>query len=144
MSEIAEAAPSVTATVVAHSISVQAGKSAEMKVAVKRTNGFKSKLQLVAKNLPDGVTAPVVEVAEKAGDVTMKIAAESGAKPASQPLQLVLRDPVTETEYPVRHIMTTGSENNGVPQGYSELLIGSTDQLWLTVFAEPAKPEAPK
>jgi hypothetical protein len=37
--------------------------------------------------------------------------------------------------------MATVSENNGVPQGYQQLLIGSTDQLWLTVTPPP--PPAP-
>ena len=27
---------------------------------------------------------------------------------------------------------------------YSDLVIDSTDQLWLTVIGEPAKPDAPK
>jgi hypothetical protein len=31
-------------------------------------------------------------------------------------------------------MLTTG-ENNGVPNGYTELVINSTDQLWLTVTA---------
>jgi hypothetical protein len=43
-----------------------------------------------------------------------------------------------------RFFMTTTGENNGVPQGYTELVVPSTGQLWLTVSAEPAKPEAPK
>jgi hypothetical protein len=36
--------------------------------------------------------------------------------------------------------MATVSENNGVPQGYQQLLIGSTDQLWLTVTPPPPPP----
>ena len=141
---IAEAAPSVTATAANHSITVQRGKSSEMKVTLKRVNGFKSKLQLAAKNLPEGVSAPDVEVPEKAGEVTLKIAAEAEAKPASQPLHLILRETETGTEHPVLYVMTTTSENNGVPAGYTELVIDSTDQLWLAVFGEAPKPEASK
>ena len=44
--------------------------------------------------------------------------------------------------------MVAASATNGVPQGYTELVIDSTDQLWLAVVPEPkpepAKPEAPK
>ncbi len=141
---IHEAEPSVSATVATHSITVSPGKSGEAKVTVKRTNGFKAKLQLAAKNLPEGVSAPLVDVPEKGGEVTFKVAAEAEAKPASQPLQLILRETESSTEYPVRFMMITTSENNGVPAGYTELVIDSTDQLWLAVPASPAKPETPK
>ena len=141
---ITEAAPSVVATVSIHSVSVRAGKGSELKVAVKRTNGFKAKLQLAAKNLPGGVTVPPVDVPEKDGEVTLKISANADVKSASQAFTLVLRETETGTDHPARYFMTTSSEDNGVPQGYTELVIPSTEHLWLTVLAEPAKPEAPR
>jgi hypothetical protein len=76
-------------------------------------------------------------VPDKAGEVTFKLMAGAHALPANQPLQLVLREAGSGREHPVRYFMTTTSEDNGVPQGYSELVIDSTDQLWLTVSAEP-------
>ncbi|MEO6738964.1 MAG: hypothetical protein ABIP20_01850 [Chthoniobacteraceae bacterium] len=141
---ITDAAPSVNATVTFHSASLQAGKSAELKVAVKRTNGFKAKLQLTAKNLPDGVTAPPADVPEKDGEVTLKLSASADAKPASQPFTVVLREAEGGTEHPANFFMTTSSENNGVPQGYTELVIPSTEQLWLAVLMEPPKIEPAK
>lgn len=136
---VAEAVPSITATAAAHAVNVFGGKEAELKVAVKRSNGFKAKLQLVAKNLPEGVTAPEVEIGEKAGEATLKISAAADAKPASQPFQVFLRETESGTEHPVRHLLVTTSENNGVPAGYTELVINDTDQLWLTVRAEATK-----
>ena len=141
---ITEAVPSIAATVSVHSASVQAGKSSELKIAVKRTNGFKAKLQLCAKNLPEGVTASPADVPEKNGEVTLKLTASPDAKPASQPFTLLLRETEGGTEHPVRYFMTTSSENNGVPQGYVELVIPNTDQLWITILAAPAKPEEKK
>jgi hypothetical protein len=141
---ISEAAPSVTATAEGHSITIQAGKTGELKATVKRESGFKAKLKLAAKNLPEGVTAADVEVPEKDGEVALKLVADPAAKPASQPVQLVLRETESGTEHPVPYMMTTTTEDNGVPQGYTELVIDSTDQLWLTLVAEPAKPEATK
>ena len=138
---ITEAAPSVAATVAVHSLSVQAGKSSELKVSVKRANGFKAKLQLAAKDLPEGVTASPVDVPEKDGEVTLKITADATAKTAGQPFAVVLREMESGTGHPAHFFMTTSSENNGVPQGYTELVIPSTEQLWLTVLAEPAKAE---
>jgi len=141
---ISEAAPSVTGTAAEHSITILAGKTGEMKATVKRESGFKAKLKLAAKNLPEGVTAADVDVPEKDGEVALKLVADPAAKSASQPMQLVLRETESGTEHPVRYVMATTAENNGVPQGYSELVIDSTDQLWLAVVAEPPKPEPPK
>jgi hypothetical protein len=141
---ITEAAPSVSGTAEAHSVAIQAGKTGELKATVKRENGFKAKLKLAAKGLPEGVTAADVDVPEKDGEVSLKLVADPAAKSANQPIQLILREAESGVEHPVRYMMTETSENNGVPQGYSDLVIDSTDQLWLTVIPEPAKPEAPK
>jgi hypothetical protein len=130
---LAEALPELTASTTNHSIVVAPGKTTEMKVAVKRVNGFKAKLQLAAKNLPEGVSAPEVEVAEKGGDATIRFSASAEAKAVGQPIQLVLREAESGAEHPVRYLMIATSEDNGVPAGYTELVINSTDQLWLTV-----------
>ncbi|MGB8166906.1 MAG: hypothetical protein WCF18_05405 [Chthoniobacteraceae bacterium] len=136
---VSEAVPDVSATVANSSVTIAPGKSAEVKVTVKRANGFKAKLQLAAKNLPEGVTAPDVEIAEKAAEATLKFSADAEAKPANQPIQLVLREVESGAEHSVRYPMIATSENNGVPAGYTELVINDTDQLWLTVRAEGAK-----
>jgi hypothetical protein len=138
---ITEAAPSVSAGIAAHSIGVEAGKSATAKVAVKRANGFKARLQLAARYLPEGVTAAPVDVPDKDGEVSLKISADAAAKPASQPFTLVLRETESGAEHAVRHSLVATSENNGVPQGYTELLIDGTGQLWLTVTNKAAKSE---
>jgi hypothetical protein len=131
---IGEAKPEIIATAAEHSIVVEAGKSADFKVTVKRANGFKANVKLVAKNLPEGVAASDPEVPDKGGDVTLKLTAQADAKPASQPFTLFLRETESGKESAVRFYMTTEGEDNGVPQGYGELVISSTDQLWLTAI----------
>ncbi len=140
---IAPAVPAVSAATTSHSAKVEAGKAAELKVAVTLTNGFAPKLKLAAKNLPAGVTAEEKEVPEKGGEVTLSLAAAASAPVASQPFQLVLREVEGGKEYPVQFSMISVSENNGVPQGYRQLLINATDQLWLTVTPPPPVPPAP-
>ena len=141
---ITEAQPTLTASTASHAVVVTAGKTGEIKATVKRVNGLKGKLQLAAKKLPEGVTAAEVEVPEKGGEVTLKIVATETAAAVSQPFQLVVRDMESGTEHPVSHFMTTTGENNGVPQGYTDLVIDSTDQLWLTVIAAaPPKTDSP-
>jgi hypothetical protein len=93
--------------------------------------------------LPAGVTAEEKEVPEKGGEVVLSLTAAASAPVASQPFQVVLREVEGGKEYPVQFAMISVSENNGVPQGYRELLINSTDQLWLTVVAPPPAPPAP-
>lgn len=136
---VTEATPSVTGTAVDHTLKLQPGKTGELKVTVKRVSGFTQKLQLAAKNLPEGISATEVEVPAKGGEVTLKVAATADAKPANQPFQLVLREAEGGKENPVHYSLTATSENNGVPQGFSDLVIDSTEHLWLTVAAEPAK-----
>ena len=70
----------------------------------------------------------------------IKLAADAAAKPVNRPFQLVLREKEGEREYPVRHGFVSTSENNGVPQGYAELVVDGTSDLWLTVLgAKEAK-----
>jgi hypothetical protein len=135
---IAEPAPGVTASIAAHSASITAGKIAEVKATVKRANGFAPKVELIAKNLPAGITAAPVEVPDKDGEVTLKLTADASAAPVSQAFQLALREKEGGREHPVRYALAATSEDNGVPQGFAELVIDATDQLWLTV--SPEKP----
>lgn len=139
-----EAVPKAAGTVANDSFVVKADKPAEAKVTVKRTNGYKAKLKLAAKNLPEGVSAAEVEVPEKDGEVTLKLTATPEAKAASQPMQIVLREGDGGAEHIARFFLTVTGENNGVPEGYRELVLDSTDQLWLTVIAAPPKPAEPK
>jgi hypothetical protein len=137
---ITEATPAVTATVAAHSVVLGAGKTGEGKVTVKRARGFKAPLELIAKNLPSGVTAAPVEVPEKDGETVVKFSVETTAPAASQPFQLLLREKESGREYPARYAIAGTSEENGVPQGYGDLLISSSDDLWITVTESKPAP----
>jgi hypothetical protein len=145
---IKEAAPTVTATAGNHSLTLAAEKGGEMKVTVKRANGFKAALQLAAKDLPPGVTAPEIDVPEKDVEVTLKFAVAEGTAPVSQPLRLVLREKETATEHPVRYLLPA-SGDKADPAAPTDLVIESTEVLWLTLPEKPeppapAKPEPPK
>jgi hypothetical protein len=136
---ITEAEPSVTGTAAAHSITVQRGKTAELKVTVKRAHGYSRKLEIAPGPLPAGVSASPVEVPAKDGEIALKFVAESHAGPSAQPCIVVLREVETGEERPVRFPLIATSEDNGVPQGYAELIVNATEQLWITVPPEPPK-----
>lgn len=136
---IAEAVPSASANLEKDSSVVVPGKPTELKISLKRLNGFKAPLQLLAQDLPPGVTAPPVEMPAKDGDVTLKLNADPDAAAASQPFHVILRETESGAEHVVPYHLNATAENNGVPQGYSTLVINSTDQPWITVKPAPAK-----
>ncbi|HEV7402828.1 MAG TPA: PPC domain-containing protein [Chthoniobacteraceae bacterium] len=146
---VQEPVPSVSATAAIHSLVVPTDKGGELKVTVKRTNGFQAALQLAAKDLPAGVTAPEQDVPEKDGDVTLKFTVGEGAAPVSQPLHLVLREKEGGAEHPVRYLLPASGDKGDAAAGPSDLIIDSTETFWLTIPeksapAAPAKPEPPK
>jgi hypothetical protein len=105
-------------------------------VTTKRLLKFAKKLELIAKNLPDGITAATVPVPDKDGDVTIKLTATAEAQPANQPFQIALRETEGGTEYVVKNVLTNTAENNGVPNGFSMLVIPAISDLWVTVTAK--------
>ena len=142
--QISPTVPSASGVIANHSVKVESGKSAEIKVTVTLKHGYQKKLKLAAKNLPTGTSIAEVEVPEKGGEVKLSITAEPTAQEASQPFQLMLREVEGGAEMPVVYSMVSTTENNGVPQGYRHLLIDTTNELWLTVTVPPPpKPADP-
>jgi len=116
------------------SFAIEPGKTNEIKVTLNHLNGFQSKLTVIAKGLPDGVTLQPADAPEKAADVTLKLVTATNAVPFSGPIQFFLKSSDPPEVYPVTAELTTGGEN-----GFTKLLIRATDTLWLTVL-----PAAPK
>lgn len=131
-----EAVPSVDATVAASMFTVAVGKTADVKVATKRLFKHAKKLELIAKNLPEGVTAAPAPVPDKDGEATLKLTAAAEAQPANQPFQLALREIESGAEYPVKNLLAATAENNGVPSGFTALVLPAITDLWLTVTAK--------
>ncbi len=142
--QITTVTPGATATIASSSAKIEAGKTAELKVAVALTKAFPAKLRLVASNLPEGISAPEVDVPEKGGEVAITLTATPTAPRASQLFSLTLREAEGGKQHPVEVQMISTTEDNGVPKGYRQLLINSTEQLWLTVTTPPpANPPVP-
>ncbi len=124
--------PAYRPTVSDHGFTVEAGKTNQIKIAVRRTHGHEGKLSVRVIGLPDGVSCAPEETTEKSTEANVRLVADPGAKPFRGPIQIVLTDPQGK-EQPVLYRMVSQGENNGVPQGYSRLLIDATEHLWLTV-----------
>lgn len=135
--------PSVSATVTGHSVKLPAGSTVEVRVNVVRANGHAAPLKVTARHLPAGVRAADGEVPEKGGEVVLKLTAETGAAQVSQPFLLKVVEGGRDREFPVNYVMISTSENNGVPNGYRELLVNETSGLWLTVTPSPTPAPPP-
>ncbi len=133
------AQPHFTATIPTHAFYVENGKTNEIKVTVGRVEGFKEKLVLSVKGLPDGVTARPAAVPDKSGEVKLELVARSDAKPASVPLEILLSVPEVQ---PSASRAATFSLRGGETRG--DRLINDGHVAWLTVSNKPAPAPAPK
>jgi hypothetical protein len=137
---LVRAVPDFRVTVEAAASSLTAGATNDVKLAIARQAGHTGKLTARVEGAPAEVAAPDVEVAEKATETTLRWSAPTNAPLFNGPIRIVVAgDGLARSA--VFALATTG-ENNGVPQGFTDLLIRETDSLWLTV--PPPKPPETK
>ncbi len=137
---IAAPTPEFSGSVTAPNFTVEPGKTNEVKVTVKTSGGFNGKLRLNAVGLPAGVTAAPVDVA-KAGEVKLLLLAAPGAQLIGGEWRLELQAVEGGRTLPVFCDLTSAGSDNGVPQGFPDLLVRQTAQLWISIVA-PAPPAA--
>jgi hypothetical protein len=128
-------APGFTAVIAEPGFSIEPGKTTKIKVTARRTHGFNSKLVVSVVGLPGGVTSGTVELGETEKEITLQLTASVEACPFSGPIQIRLQEDGSGVSHLAVYELITTSLKNGVPQGFRELVIRSTDQLWLSVFA---------
>lgn len=131
--------PHFTATVPTHAFFVENGKTNEIKVTVTRSEGFKEKLILSVKGLPEGVIARPAAVPDKSGEVKLELLASEDAKAASVPIEILLSAPEVR---PPMSSAATFSLRGGETRG--DKLINDGHVAWLTVANKPAPPAAAK
>jgi hypothetical protein len=141
---ISRAVPGLKAVAANSAITIEPGKTNDIKITITRLYGFESKLTLSVKGLPEGLAAEPNDVPEKSGEVALKLVASADAKPFSGAIQIALTEVESGIEHRVVSELTSSTVDNGVPQGFKKLVIASTDQLWLTVLPAPAKEAAGK
>jgi hypothetical protein len=135
---VRRAMPEVKVNVSETSFTISPGKTNQIKVTVKPSHGFKRKLTVSVRGLPDDLNAEPAEVPEKGGDVTIKLVASTEAKPFSGPIQIITTEAESREEHRGVVDLTSSTSNNGVPGGFNNLVIESADQFWLTVLADSA------
>lgn len=134
------AMPAVKLTVADSAFTVKPGATNEVKVALKRLHGFKGKLDLIVRGLPDGARAIPAPAPEKDGDWVVQLTVAAGAKAFAGPIRMVAMASDSGREHPVVVDLTSATENNGVPGGFTTLVRQHVEDLWLTIPA-PAPPK---
>ena len=137
--DVKKVEPDFRATVEANSFVMESTGTNEVKVSTKRLRGFTNELSVAFETLPEGVTVEPVKVDEKGKEATLKIVSKDAAG-FNGPVKVVVTDNVTKEQRPAIFSLVSRSENNGVPGGYSKLLVEETDELWLTVKPPKEKP----
>ncbi len=132
--------PDFRPTVDAAAFTLTGGTTNEVKVALVRRHGHKGKLTVRTEGLPPSVESGPVDVAETATEAVLRWSAPTNAPRFNGPVRVVVAGDGRERAA-VFALASTG-ENNGVPQGYTDLLIRETESLWLTVL--PPKPAESK
>jgi hypothetical protein len=139
---ISRAVPGLKAVAASDAITIEPGKTNDIKITSTRLHGFESKLTLSVMGLPEGLAAEPIDVPEKGGEVVLKLVASANAKPFSGAIQIAATEAESGTQHRVVSELISSKVDNGVPQGFRKLVIESTDQLWLTVLSPPAKETA--
>jgi hypothetical protein len=115
------------------------GTTNTLKLAFKRLRGFTNELSASVEHLPDGVRGDDLDLPAKDGEVSLPIIVATNAPAFNGPFHVTVRDKTSGAQHQVRFELVSRSENNGVPGGYSKLLVESTDDLWLTVKTSEQK-----
>lgn len=132
---------SLRAVIAPSSIVVVPGKSEKLKITLMRQEGFKAKLTATVAGLPEGITATPGEAGETAKEAELELKAAADAPPFSGTIRFQITESDSGVVHPVTHDLTSTTTDNGVPQGFRDLLIRSTEHVWLTVLP-PAKEKA--
>lgn len=83
--------PDFEVTAAAEALDLSLGASAEVAVNISRFGGLKGTITVTAEDLPTGVTAPALTLAENQGSGKLKLTAAAGIAPGSWPIRLVAR-----------------------------------------------------
>jgi hypothetical protein len=131
---VTEPQPSFRATIAANNFNLSPGKTNEFKATVTRMHGHDGKLVFEASGLPNGVSLVAGEVPAKTGEVTLKLIAQADAKPFSGHFTISVKDTAANITLKAPNELISRGSDNGVPQGYTSLVIEQVDKLWLTVL----------
>jgi hypothetical protein len=133
--------PDFEANLSANSLTVTADSTNSIKFKLKRLSGHTNELSATLLGLPEGGTSISTNLDAKVnGEISLPIIIATTSPTFSGPIQLKLTDLTTTTDRVITFPLLSRTEDNGVPGGYSTLLVDDLDHLWLTVKPKPVEP----
>ncbi len=133
--------PEFRITAGADALQIVPGSTNALKLICKRLRGFTNELEATVRNLPENVSAAPLTIPAKDGEAFISIIAATNASPHNGAFQVIITDKTSNVGSAAPFDLISRTENNGVPGGYSKLLVESSDQLWLTVKSPPPPKE---
>jgi len=71
----------------------------------------------------------------------LKLNTDQNVSPSNSEFEIWYQENDSEARVPVEADLVSSGINNGVPQGFPELMIKRTNKLWLTVYLQSEKQE---
>jgi hypothetical protein len=133
---IAPILPSFRATTTVDNLLLNGTKTAELTVNLTRDDGHAAALELIAPDLPEGVSWKSETIPAKTGPFKVTFSAAATAKPFQGPIHLQLRE--TAASKPLSIARTWQNE-----ESRGDYLINETADFWLTVIPPPPPPPKP-
>ncbi len=127
------AGPAIEANLDTGSVVLAPGTTNTVKVRVRRLRGHTNAVTAFLRDLPTGVMGAPRTLEPSDTEPVLELVAAADAAAFQGPVRVVLAETNEGAETAVPFELTTRGENNGVPQGYSRLVVDRTDRLWLTV-----------
>jgi hypothetical protein len=132
--KVTSVSPAYTATLAANELVLSPGSTNTLKFNLKRLRNFTNELTAGIKSLPAGVTIGTASVPAKDGEGSLQLITATNAPAFSAPVEVVLHDKTANADRPIPFELVSRSENNGVPGGYTSLLVESLPHLWLSIL----------
>ncbi len=136
---IGTANPGYRATAASTAWTMTGGATQDVKVVVARLHGFTNDLRIGFERLPAGLAADPVICSAGSGEVALRLIATTNAPAVATPVTLVVESTKSGERQLVESDLVSRGLNNGVPQGYSQLLRESIESFWLTVLPAPER-----
>ena len=128
-------------TVTGHTFRISTEDELEIKLQWKRKNGYDKMGTVFLTGLPKGIHCEAQPVPDKDGELILKLNTDQNVSPSNSEFEIWYQENDSEARVPVEADLVSSGINNGVPQGFPELMIKRTNKLWLTVYLQSEKQE---
>ena len=136
--------PRIAPTLSTSTLTYQPGSTNTITIDLNRKYGHQNPVRVSAKNVPVSITQTKGEASEKDNQAKLELIVSETAPPFMGEITFVAEDLETHHSQPVDVTFLGTTINNGVPAGFTELVLEKTESLWLTIPPQKDDPEEPE